>query len=132
MVGAGYGYGGVCGFMAGQVRVIMRRGQLTGQGTSTAADLVYALSTCFQLAAHELDLAVTQLRAELQTSLARNAPAIVLGHWDGPLHWVVVAAVNEEGVVVLDPAGGLVKNLDWQQVQLLYAGASVCLDLPMP
>lgn len=132
MVGAAYGYGGACGYAAGQVRVIMRRGSLSGIGLSTASDLVYALQACFKLVATDHECEWGTARQVVTVAYEQRRPCLALGLWDGPLHWVVIARVNNEGVTGLDPAGGFVHMLPWVQFQELYRSSLVELRQPLP
>lgn len=132
MVGAAYGYGGIPGFMAGQVRVIMRRGLISGLGTSTAEDIKYGLWACFRLGADVLYEEQSKLQGSISDALNARQPVIALGNWDGVPHWVVVSAVNSEGWTEIDPAGGIVRGRRWLSVFAAYLGAIVVLHEGIP
>lgn len=132
MVGGAYGFGGVCGYAAGQVRVIIRRGNIGGIGLSTPSDLVYGLKACFKLNATIISGSWAMCESVLKAVIPARRPVILLGNWDGAPHWVVCCAVNNEGLASLDPWGGYVRHDTWEDAARLYDGSAVVLSWPLP
>lgn len=129
MIGDAFGYGGAPGFPAGDIRVIIRRGDLTGPALTNGDDLVYGLSACFQIPSHVRAVNAHIAQLEVQRAVDAGMPPIVLGRWDGTaLHWVVGVGRDATGLTVNDPWGGTQRVIAWADFQKLYAGQYVHVD----
>lgn len=134
MIGDAFGFGGVSGYSAGQIRVIIRQGQTAGSGLTTGDDLVYGLKECFQLPAHTRTVNYITLQLEVMRAIAARLPTIVLGYWESPtvLHWVVPVGLLSNGLLINDPWGGRRYPVPWGTVANLYGGQYVHLDQVLP
>jgi ABC-type bacteriocin/lantibiotic exporter with double-glycine peptidase domain len=120
---------------AGQIRMLLHG--INGTGITTGDDLVRALAMFKDrqgrtIAAHVrsgIDAATFQVEAT--HAISSGLPVIALGDWvtRGYGHWVVVRGTDETGIAVNDPWGGLNRVISWSDVNALFDGCYVHLDL---
>jgi hypothetical protein len=125
----GKGYGGP-ELPAGQVRMILRAGDVNGPGISSGDDLVHALAAVFHLRSHVRACNAATFQIEATKAINSGMPVIALGQWVsiGFLHWVVGRGADDTGLMTNDPWGGANRLIAWPDVARLYAGTYVHLD----
>lgn len=67
------------------------------------------------------------VKVKLKMSQMAGVPTLLLGEWEqrGVLHWVLVVAVDGDGVTVNDPWGGRRVRLSWDNVDAAYDGTCI-------